>query len=461
MRLYTSGELNDIKTKLENEEKKFNVGIYKYAFARKEGYLIQRIPNKAFGLAYIPATKSLIYNYPHLGNIKESEIPTITGASFSKKLNGTNIRWGRVGNELWYGTRGTLNPARFLNNVNAAIIQNKSGIIGVRPEVFRPFREQYEPILRAGVDKGLIDDYGNFVLIAQLIDNIRTSIAPIFEIQSIVACYGELVSKFNPICVDEGISSGIYIDDADHDYQYIVFDVLSRTDDGDMVFWDPLTLNQLPINKNPNVSIIESRPLSLDILSQFMTNTKEEGVVIKSPVLYTKWKKANILAWERLVSNLSNIVSYSVTHIFEQEFSFSSAEILSGKLKELSIIDEIRKAAYEEMGNHGVSQAELVNFYISKAARNKSANEPPMTQEAAETTIERSLNDQIVEKLLLMIAPALRDNGIDKSKLYIEIPKLFAFPRGVPTFYDEKRGKYRPYEWWGKLVSNVIGRSYG
>jgi len=249
MRLYTQGELAEIKANLVAGRNKFNVGIYKCFFSGHNNYVIQRISNKFLGLAYVKEADSLFYNYPHLSNIKKSEISSISNASFSKKLNGTNIRIGRMGPELWHGTRGTLNPSKFLNDINTAIIQNKSGIIGVSPEVFTPFRLRYEPVLKSEIEKGLVDAYGNFVLKPEIVNHIKAVLAPVFESKSVVAVFGELISAFNPICVSPDLSAGIYIEDADHDYQYIVFDVLSQTDEGDVEFWDPMILDQLPLPK--------------------------------------------------------------------------------------------------------------------------------------------------------------------------------------------------------------------
>ena len=449
MRLYTESQLSDIRRHLLAGEKRFSMGAYRCYFAdTPKEYTIQRIPNFALGLAYVPGEDAFALNYPHIDNVRKDALPAVSNAWIQEKTNGTNLGIVRAGRRVIHRTRGTLEPEKVINDINSAVLQGKNTIVGVQERVFERFRARYEPILSEGIERGYVDDFGNFN-IGRVAKEASSAFGPSFDsMPSLMGVFMEACSKFNPICVNESVNVGIYLD-IPEPFMLVVFDVISREGDGSMTFWGADTLDQFVVNQK-NILVAKGSRLSLDLLDSGLRETREEGFVVKSPNGYWKFKRADVLAWERTVGHLPNILSYSVSHIFEQQFSFHESEILAGALKRPTLKEEVVAAAWSEAENNGVSRKQLLEFY----AKGRSA-----VGADAEARLDRMLEDMIARKLLLFAAPALRNKGVQKSELWRELPNYVAFER-EPLYFDAKKGRQRAEGWYSRLVSGVIGRTY-
>ena len=353
----------------------------------------------------------------------------------------------RTGHRVIHRTRGTLEPERVINDINTAIIQGKKTIIGVPKEAFSDFRERYEPTLKEGMEAGFVDEFGN-VNIAKIAREVLPSIEHLFrEMPSLMGVFGEACSRYNPICIDERMSVGLYLDDP-APYRVVVFDVISQEDDGSMVFWASDTIDQLGI-AGPNISFAQTSDLSAAALCPALATAEEEGFVVKSLNGYWKFKRDDVLAWERAVGYLPNILAYSVSHVFEQEYSFSGEEVLDGRLKDSGLKQEIVSAAWAEAEGHGVTRDMLSQFYARRGPRN---GDP-------EAKLDSELDRMVTQKMLLFVVPALRSRGVKINEVWREIPKYFAFER-EPTYFDAKKGRERASGWYAKLVSGVVGRTF-
>ena len=450
VRLYAAAQLADIRDHLLAGGRRFSVGAYRFYFAAaRAGYSIQRIPNFALGLAYLAGEDAWALNYPHLDNIKAPELANVPKGWVQEKSNGTNLGYVRVASRVIHRTRGTLEPERVINDINTAIIQGKNTIVGVPQATFSGFRARYEPILRGAMEDGYVDGFGN-VNVERIAKETFPAVRPLFDsIPSVMGVFGELVSRFNPICVDERISAGIYLD-MGSPYKLIVFDIISREQDGSMVFWDADTVEQTGL-RGENVSVARTARLSAAVLESSLWRTREEGYVVKSLNGYWKFKREDVLRWERTVGYLPNILAYSVSHLFEQEFSFSKDEVLGGALKRPQLSSEIIEAVWEEARNNGVTADRLVEFYSSKR--------PERSVAQIREDVAGGLRDMVFQWLQLFVAPALRDAGVKMDQLWREVPRYVWFEK-EPVYFDAKKGKERAHVWYSKLIGGVIGRTY-
>lgn len=445
-RLYTKAEVEEIRSKLKAGELKFSVSGFKCLFTKSKGYLIQRIHNKFLGLVYFPETDNFVYNYPHIDNIRAAEIASVQSAYFNTKFNGTNFRVCRVGDKLVYGTRGTVSPERFPVDVNTAILQGKDALAGVAPDVFKKFKTRYEPILKEGIAKGYVDDFGD-MLIQKVAAESMSKFEQIFTDKTVVAVFSELTSRYNPICVNPEMDAGIYLGDVP-DYKLTIFDVLVEDEDG-YSFLPAEAVRQLPVEQDPQLSVADATPFTPETAAMFLAGTHEEGLMVKSPARYYKMKRTDVLEWERMMGTLSTVIDYSIAHTFDQEYQFTGEEILGGVFLNQATFEEITNSVWQEVSSHGITREQLVEFYISKGR----------SEDAANDILNHSVADGILEKVLLAVAPVLKSKGIPKEKLFAEIPKVIRFNR-EPTYFDEKKQKTRAYDWYSKLVGSVIGRCY-
>lgn len=453
MRLYTPEQLADIRRNLKNGEKKFNIGAYKCIFTNSSsGYQIQRIPNFALGLAYFPGSDTFAVNYPHINNVRRIELETVSKGWVQPKLNGTNLAFVRADGRIFHRTRGTLEPEKVINDINTAVIQGKKTIIGIPEQTFQSFKTRYEATLRQGIGEGWVDEYGN-VRIKKMAGEIIPQVRWVLDTKGVIGVFGELCSRYNPISVDQTITAGIYID-MPEPYNYVVFDIVTQNDDGSVEFWDVGAIESLSgafPSSEKRIALVKSVPLSIQVLDSALKTTKEEGFVVKSSNGYFKFKREDVLQWERTVGYLPNVLSFSVSHIFEQEFSYSEAEVMAGALKKPTLRQEIIDAAWSEAENNGITRPQLVSFYATLGG-----GKP---QQEAERIVDHNLEDMITEKLLLFVAPALKNNGVKINEVWKEVPKYLYFSR-EPIYFDQKKQRDRANGWYSKLIGGIIGRTY-
>ena len=404
--LYTWDELDNILGNLRAGKKRMKIGNNQLYFTGKD-ILIQRIENRFFGLAY---DMVLIYNYPHIDNVNT----VFSNSILTTKYNGTNIgllKDGRI------RTRGAVEPDRFPVQLNVAILTEEKRVVGISDASYSAFAEKYKPILREGIDKGIIDEYGNFVLSA-IKHEIKEKLGSALENGEVV--FAELVSKYNPIAVDGELKYGLYLN-MDKDYELILFDRAVATGRG--IELEPVTKTY---DKVPTAKVVTSSDKFAGI---------EEGVVIKSPEGYGKMKREEVLQWERAMGMLSTIVWNSVDHVFASGI-VTKEQALGGSFATKEGINSITEQVWEEIETHAVTREDLVKYF------------------GDERKLDGIINYLILKQLSLLVAPELE---VPKERLYLELPKYIDFGENV-LLWNEKRGKYIPTGSYARLVSGVIGR---
>ncbi|MHB1764917.1 MAG: hypothetical protein ACYCS1_05195 [Gammaproteobacteria bacterium] len=448
--MYTKKQLDFIREQLKAGNSKFSLDQYKCIFSKQgtDNILIQRIPNFMMGLAYKIDTDEFIYNYPHLDNIKEDLITTITDGIIQPKTNGTNIGIIKLKDgSLVHRTRGSINPDRFINSINVALLGGEKTILGVPEDIFTEFVKSYKKTFDEGKASKIIDDYGNIDL-GQIVPKLKESLKDNFK-DEIVGVFGELIMPVNPIAIDGNMKFGIYkeLHDAEGnriDYQYIIFDTLAESKEGDIVFLKHKIGINFP-SGDKNILISDSRKLS-ELTYAMDTYPIEEGLVIKTDSAYWKFKRSDVLEWERLMGKLSNVLYFSAEHVFQQGLGYSAKEIFEEKvLMKPEIIGSITSQVWQEINADGVSRRDLIDYFATK---NKS-----------EGAIDSILKSAIYNNMFLLVAPELQNNGISKAKLYLEIPKYIFFDE-EPLFYDENKQRFRANKWYNKMIGNVIGKVF-
>ena len=144
MILYTDSELSEIKNNIDSNIFKFKLTTNNLIFSKSGKYLIQRVQNKFLGLAYNLEEKTFIFNYPHISN--KSERDQIIEGFIEPKYNGTNYAYLIDEKEnIYFRTRGSINPEIILNTINSAIISNQQ-ISGITSDVFTSWKTKYIPV---------------------------------------------------------------------------------------------------------------------------------------------------------------------------------------------------------------------------------------------------------------------------------------------------------------------------
>lgn len=443
--LYTAEQITKIKDSFDSLTEgvlKLNLDDKKLIFTKssKSGIYIQRLENFALGLAYNKEKDEFYFNYPHIENAKD--ISTLNKMSIiQEKENGTNLGILKVENNsnVIYRTRGSINPEMILNEINRAIASNSESLVGINKTVFQDFLKRYKPIYEEGKKKGFIDEFGNLVIKNAANELTNALNILLLNNREIIGIFGEFISKYNPIVVDETMSIGINLNST-YEYEYKIFDILVKDDVGTIKFLpfdevQRLLSGRHLMSNTFRISLVDSS-LLLNIKEfESLYAKNEEGVVIKSDEGYFKYKKEQVLAWERLVSNLHNIVKHSVEHVLS-ETGISANEVLNGDYKNKSKIDDLLMSVFEEIKTNGITKSMLEDFYKENV-------------------------DDIITKLLYMgivalIASVLKDNGIEKQELYKEIPKYLYFDSS-PLIYNERRKKELPTKEYSFLIRWVIG----
>jgi hypothetical protein len=440
MLLYTKEILDEIESHFADKSfNRFKIKDNTFIFTKssKEGIYIQRVSNFALGLAYDTTNKQFIFNYPHLSNIKTvSDVPQ--NSIVQEKLNGTNVGIIKLADgSIIYRTRGSIEPDTFMNNINSAILEGAKTLVGINEEVFDDFKNKYIDILREGIKK-YIDDFGN-VLMTSIGTELVNELKYIFiENWKIVGIFGELISKYNPIAVDSKMKFGMYLD-MPEDYQFYIFDIMVTDNGGNIYFAEPSELKL--IRKTKLIKTVSSEKLS-DINAMQNKFINEEGVIAKSSEGYYKIKKDEVLEWERLLGKLSNVVVFSINHVFEEN-GFSTNEVLNKKFLEPNAIEPLILSSWQEIKNNGVSENDLIEYYGSK---NK---------------VDTEIKSIVSEKVLIGIASVLIKNNITtKEKLYLALPEYFQFTEPVLD-WNERRGKLLPIKSYALMIRKIIGNVVG
>jgi hypothetical protein len=455
MILYTDSELSEIKNNIDSNIFKFKLTTNNLIFSKSGKYLIQRVQNKFLGLAYNLEEKTFIFNYPHISN--KSERDQIIEGFIEPKYNGTNYAYLIDEKEnIYFRTRGSINPEIILNTINSAIISNQQ-ISGITSDVFTSWKTKYIPVFNKGKELEYIDQFGNFVLKnvnEQIKDKLSSIIANRingFNIngRKIVGIFGELISPYNPIAIDNNIKFGQYIN-LNKPFTFVIFDILvykpEKTDfygnktEGAYEFLEPNMLEIL-INGSDCIERIDYEKISkLD--SMLDKYDAEEGLVIKTKDRYVKFKRKDVLEWERMMGKLSNVMKFSIEHI-TSELGFSKEEVIDKNVySSKEYINEVKVSIWNEIQSYNITKEDLVSYYKS------------------ESSMYDNFNSFLENSVITGIASVLASTGVSKEKLYLEIPKYYYFQNNQ-LVYDEKRGKMLPAtKRYSSLVSRIIGRVY-
>jgi hypothetical protein len=420
-KMYTSEELDEIS----KIDKKGEVGGMPIAFRKAEKYKINMSSNKRKGLAIDTETGRFMWNYPHLSNRGELPAQFFT----EPKYNGTNIGILRGG---IIRTRGSIDKLSFTNTANIDILAGKQ-YIGIASEVWEKFKARYEPILKEGIERGYVDNFGYFKLnnIVSYLDSFMDAMVSWDD--SVEAVFGELISRYNPIPVDRELKYGLY----NAEWEYVVFDILVKTKSGDYEFLDAIEVELKMESVIKHYSIDKHIRSVKHKTDGFIDALDEEGVIVKSSEGYYKVKIEAVLEYEREMGRMSNIVQYAVNKIFT-ETGFTMSEIEAGAFS-FAGVKSIIKSVEEEIKDNGISLETLDEFYKSVGG-----------------DYYRTIKNMVEEQAVLIVADILLDSGVHKEVLYLEIPKYVELKESVE--YSEKRKKYIPVGWYGKLVSRVIGK---
>ena len=455
MILYTDSELSEIKNNIDSNNFKFRLNTNNLIFSKSGNYLIQRVQNKFLGLAYSTEEKTFIFNYPHISN--KSEKDQITEGFIEPKYNGTNYAYlvDEKGN-MYFRTRGSINPEIILNTINSAIISNQQ-ISGINSAVFNSWKEKYSFILNKGKENGYVDQFGNFVL-DKVNQEIKDQLSFIinnkingFNINGskIVGIFGELISPYNPIIIDGNIKFGQYML-LKTDFVLIIFDILvykpEKTDsfgnksEGYYEFLDPNMLEIL-IKDTDYVKRVDYEKMS-ELKSMFDKYDAEEGLVIKTKEAYLKFKRTDVLDWERMMGKLSNVIKFSVEHI-TSELGFSKEEVIDKNVySSKQYINEVKVSIWNEINSYNISKDNLISYYKT------------------ESEMYESFNSFLENSIITGIASVLASTGLPKEKLYLEIPKYYYFQYPQLVFSD-KRNKWLPAtKKYSSLISRIIGKIY-
>jgi len=452
-KLYSNEQLNVIQNSLEAGKLKFNVGEFRCNFSKQGDLVIQRIDNFMLGLSYNVVKKYFIYNYPHLNNLREDQIPLVEGAELQEKPNGTNLGFLPTSEGITYRCRGSIAPSRFPNEINAKMATGTKQYVGIKDEVFASFTEKYLPIFKEGQFKGFIDDMGN-VVIEKMIPTLQEDITRLFRLDSLenhseyypmdlqlIGVFGELISKFNPIAVDPQLRHGMYLD-MSKDFDFVMFDLMFRDMNGNIY----LSHNIDNVAWTCGINSVRTVPLK-DITTCLSDYGNEEGVIIKGwNNNYYKMKHEAVISWARMMGTLNTVINFSVEHIFSQGLGFGDKEILEDKvLLNKDVIDGLYIQAWEEVAANGITMEQLYEYYTAK--------KKPLS------AVQGDMRNVMEHSLMMLVTPILKEHGVSKEKLYLEIPKYLRF-QSEPLYYDDKKQRYKAWAWYGKLIGTVIGKIY-
>lgn len=440
MLFYTHKELDDIKEMLKSSHK-LEYGGRKLVFSNSDAgkYLMQRVKtNKYLGLAMDVTTSEWLLNYPHIDNLRSEALSP--GGFLTEKVNGTQIMMLALQRGLIHRTRGTIEPARFYNDINYNLVLGNQTVPGIPVTTFASFKQRYLPVFNEGRSNGMIDEMGNIV-VSSVIPGLKAALGPVFDARDVKLVSSEFLTKYNPIAVDKEMKYGMLYP---FDAKFKVFDILVETDRG-YEFLDYETMKRM-VPVNGLVEPVRGWKVSTTAPEDAMSGWTEEGLVYKGPDQYIKIKRDDVLSFERMVGNLQFIIDYAVKHVFEQT-SFSPEDVLDkATFLDKEQTEMIRANVIDEMGLNGVPIDTLKTYYISKFK---------ISPEDAERDITRTLNKQVRERIMAVIAAQLLERKIDPKTIYLEVPKYLYF-EAPPVYYNEHRGKMVPEKGYGHLISSIV-----
>ena len=168
----------------------------------------------------------------------------------------------------------------------------------------------------------------------------------------------------------------------------------------------------------------------------------EEGLVIKTKEAYLKFKRTDVLDWERMMGKLSNVIKFSVEHI-TSELGFSKEEVIDKNVySSKQYINEVKVSIWNEINSYNISKDNLISYYKT------------------ESEMYESFNSFLENSIITGIASVLASTGLPKEKLYLEIPKYYYFQYPQLVFSD-KRNKWLPAtKKYSSLISRIIGKIY-
>jgi len=242
---------------------------------------ILEVPEELKGLIIYKG--EVVLNYPKIHNVDKPE-PSFT---YQEKYNGTNIGLFKLGKEILYRTRGSLNPSSVYNEVMNAIAENKEVIVPFSKEETRRIKEKFKPTFDACLKKEYLMEDGYLDM-----KNVMNYIMTVYgdEVEELLGKYnvifGELVSACNPIIVDFELKRGFY---GNTDPDLILFDVGYVDEEGDYYL-----SYEFEVRKMKKAKLYQSAEIPSDI----------EGFMLKSGRGYYKYKPEDVLRYERIVAKV-------------------------------------------------------------------------------------------------------------------------------------------------------------
>jgi len=287
---------------------------------------ILEVPEELKGLIIYKG--EVILNYPKIHNIDKPESVFL----FQEKYNGTNIGLLKLGSEILYRTRGSLNPSSVYNEVMSAIVNNEDMIIPFSKEETRRIKEKFRTAFEACLKKEYLTEDG-YLDMKNVMNYIMTNYGD--EVEELLGNYnivfGELVSACNPIIVDFDLKRGFY---NNIDPDLVLFDVGYVDENGDYyLLYD-----------------FETGKIKKARLYNNVTNIPEniEGFMLKSDDGYYKYKPEDVLKYERILARVqSNPYEYFdmvVSKIYQEGSLFipttkEELDILVTRVKEETSIN--------------------------------------------------------------------------------------------------------------------------
>ncbi len=438
-KLYDVAELEEIKKNLLAGNRKFKFGEKNLEFKSNGHLLINFTDNKYKGLVYNEWTKLFIINYPHIDNYSGDFFSGIV----QPKYNGTNLGFVKSGQKYYFRTRGSITPEKIINELNTAVLTDKVPT-GIDKTAFENFKKVQKDVISKGQSLGYIDDYGNVLLenfylnLGEILEYAIEGSECVYADEEIVGVFGELVSKYNPIAVDENLKCGKNEDG------YYIFDYLVRFEGSYYLvpsYKGGYMLDWVSLSQNKYIKMVENIYATFDIVSKFFNSSPIEGVVIKNEDIYWKLKREEVITWQRLMGNLTSIVGSSVNHVFE-EVGFTREDIIEKKYFVKGGEEDMVSAVKSEILSHNITLETLDTHYKTR-----------------HSSVEREIRKRVRYNVARTIVSFLADD-VPKEKVWLEIPNYMDMGDVDFKEWNEKRGKYVPTRAYADIVSSIIGLVY-
>ncbi len=438
-KLYDVAELDEIKKNLLDGVYKFKYEGRNLEFKNTNGMLINYTDNKYKGLTFNTHTKLFIISYPHIDNYRGE----FSSGLIQPKYNGTNLGFVKSGQKYYFRTRGSIDPEKIINELNTAVLTDKIPT-GIDKIAFENFKKVHKDVISEGQRRRYIDDYGNVIL-----ENYYLNFEGVLEFmiegsqcaydgEEIIGVFGEMVYKYNPIAVDGNLKFG------KDEEGYYIFDYLVKAEGSYYLVpsgTQGYELDYINYAKEKGVRLVENIDATFDTVSKFFASSSAEGVIIKSENVYWKLKREEVIAWQRLMGNLTSIVDSSVNHVFE-EVGFSRNEIIENKYFLNGGEEDMINAVKSEILSHNITLEELDNYYKEK-----------------KFSVEAAIRKKVKYNIARTVVSFLADD-VPKESVWLEIPNYMDVGGNSFKEWNEKRGKYVPTKSYANIVSSIIGLVY-